>query len=393
MKKIITICAATLMTATVFAQTPQKMSYQAVIRDGANALVANQTVGMQVSILQGSASGTAAYVETHSAATNTNGLISIEIGGGTVTLGSFAGIDWANGPYFIKTETDPAGGTNYTITGTSQLLSVPYAIFSGNGIRRISSIGDTLSFGNGQYLIIPGVSAANINGIGQFGITKHSCGVDFVHNSSLNYGNMTDQDGNIYKTILIGTQEWMAENLKVSHYRNGDLISIVTNDAIWSNLSSGAACWYNNDSATYQCPYGKLYNWYAVADVRQLCPTGWHAPDETEWSNLINYLDPNSNGGSNVNIVGGKMKTIGTYYWNSPNIGADNSTGFSGLPAGIRYIDGSFNNTGDMGSWWSTSEYNNTQAWLRCFLAYDNAHTNGGLPIKTNGFSVRCIKD
>ena len=119
-----------LMIDTNFAQAPQKMSYQAVIRDGANALVANQTVGMQVSILQGSASGTAVYVETHSAATNTNGLVSIEIGGGTVTVGSFAAIDWANGPYFIKTETDPAGGTNYTITGTTQLLSVPYAMYA-----------------------------------------------------------------------------------------------------------------------------------------------------------------------------------------------------------------------------------------------------------------------
>jgi hypothetical protein len=130
MKKIITICAVILMVASVFAQAPQKMSYQAVIRDASNSLVANQTVGMQVSILQGSASGTAVYVETHSAATNTNGLVSIEIGGGTVTVGSFAAIDWANGPYFIKTETDPAGGTNYTITGTTQLLSVPYAMYA-----------------------------------------------------------------------------------------------------------------------------------------------------------------------------------------------------------------------------------------------------------------------
>ena len=119
-----------LIVTFAFAQAPQKMSYQAVIRDGSNALVQSQSVGMQVSILQGSASGTAVYVETHSAATNTNGLVSIEIGGGTVTVGNFAGIDWANGPYFIKTETDPAGGTNYTITGTTQLLSVPYAMYA-----------------------------------------------------------------------------------------------------------------------------------------------------------------------------------------------------------------------------------------------------------------------
>jgi hypothetical protein len=119
-----------LMIDTNFAQAPQKMSYQAVIRDGANALVVNQTVGMQVSILQGSITGTAVYVETQNAATNTNGLVSIEIGGGIVTLGSFATIDWASGPFFIKTETDPTGGTNYTITGTTQLLSVPYAMYA-----------------------------------------------------------------------------------------------------------------------------------------------------------------------------------------------------------------------------------------------------------------------
>jgi hypothetical protein len=130
MKKIITICAVILMAASVFGQAPQKMSYQAVIRDATNALVANQTVGMQVSILQGSASGAAVYVETQSAATNNNGLVSIEIGGGTVTVGNFNAIDWANGPFFIKTETDPTGGTNYTITGTTQLLSVPYAFYA-----------------------------------------------------------------------------------------------------------------------------------------------------------------------------------------------------------------------------------------------------------------------
>ena len=130
MKKLLNLSILLLLTVTAIAQAPQKMSYQAVIRDASNTLVANQTVGMQVSILQGSASGTAVYVETHSAVTNTNCLVSIEIGGGTVTAGSFAAIDWANGPYFIKTETDPAGGTNYTITGTSQLLSVPYAMYA-----------------------------------------------------------------------------------------------------------------------------------------------------------------------------------------------------------------------------------------------------------------------
>ena len=130
MKKIITICAAILFTASVFAQAPQKMSYQAVIHTSSNALVTSAPVGMQVSILQGSAAGSAVFVETHTPTTNANGLASLEIGAGTAVSGTMAGIDWSAGPYFIKTETDPTGGTNYTITGTSQLLSVPYALYA-----------------------------------------------------------------------------------------------------------------------------------------------------------------------------------------------------------------------------------------------------------------------
>lgn len=132
MKKIISLCAVILLSAGVFAQSPNKMSYQAVIRNASNVLVTNQAIGMRISILQTLPSGTAVYVETQSTTTNANGLVSIEIGGGTVVSGSFAGINWANGPFFIKTETDPAGGANYTITGTSQLLSVPYALYAAN---------------------------------------------------------------------------------------------------------------------------------------------------------------------------------------------------------------------------------------------------------------------
>ncbi len=133
-----TSLAALLMLALAFlpqlamAQAPQKMSYQSVIRNNSNALVINQAIGMRISILQGSASGTAVYVETQTPTTNANGLASIEIGGGVVVSGNFTAINWANGPYFVKTETDPAGGTSYSIVGTSQLLSVPYALFAEN---------------------------------------------------------------------------------------------------------------------------------------------------------------------------------------------------------------------------------------------------------------------
>src|SRR6056297_476610 len=128
MKKLFTILATVLLTASVFAQSPEKMSYQAVIRDVSDNLITDTEVGMQISILQDSESGTEVYVETQTPTTNANGLVSIEIGSGTPVTGTFAGIDWTDGPYFIKTETDPDGATSYTITGTSQLLSVPYAL-------------------------------------------------------------------------------------------------------------------------------------------------------------------------------------------------------------------------------------------------------------------------
>jgi len=130
MKKIYSILAGLLLTASVFAQAPQKMSYQAVIRNSSNALITSTPVGMQISIMQGSPTGTAVYVETQTPSTNANGLVSLEIGTGTIVTGTFAGINWAAGPYFIKTETDPTGGTAYTIAGTNELMSVPYALFS-----------------------------------------------------------------------------------------------------------------------------------------------------------------------------------------------------------------------------------------------------------------------
>lgn len=132
MKKIIFTLVSVITFSMVFAQAPNKMSYQAVVRNSQDALVSNQSVGMRVSILQGTASGSAVYVETHTTTTNNNGLASIEIGGGTPVTSTFSAINWANGPYFVKTETDPTGGTNYSISGTSQLLSVPYALFAGN---------------------------------------------------------------------------------------------------------------------------------------------------------------------------------------------------------------------------------------------------------------------
>lgn len=138
MKSIFNLLLFCLFTGLSLAQAPQKMSYQAVVRNNSNALLTNSPVGMKISILQGSATGNNVFSELHFISTNSNGLVSLEIGGGTTVSGNFSQIDWSNGPYFIKTETDPNGGVNYTITGTTQLLSVPYALHSGTS----SGLGD-----------------------------------------------------------------------------------------------------------------------------------------------------------------------------------------------------------------------------------------------------------
>ena len=195
-------------------------------------------------------------------------------------------------------------------------------------------------------------------------------------------GTVTDIDGNVYTTVTIGSQVWMKENLKVSKYRNGDPIPTNLNNTDWENTTSGAYAIYNNDAAN-NTTYGKLYNWYAVADPRGLCPTGWHVPSDAEWTTLVNFL-----GGSSV--AGGKMKT--TTGWTSPNTAATNESGFSGLPGGNRYYLGSYDVIGNYGLWWSSTESMDTHA-LHRFLDYSSDNSGGYGNGKRNGFSVRCLRD
>jgi len=199
-------------------------------------------------------------------------------------------------------------------------------------------------------------------------------------------------DGYTYTSIVLGNgQEWMAENLRTTSYANGDPIPNITNNTQWSNLTTGAWVHYNNDSQ-YENPYGKLYNWYTVVDTRNVCPTGWHVPSDAEWSTFINYLDPNADGGNNTNTAGGKMKSTGTQYWQSPNQDATNESGFSGLPGGYRGPNGSFFGIGYYGYWWSSTEYDSISAWFR-YLSYDGGSVDRGGNDKRDGFSVRCLRD
>jgi uncharacterized protein (TIGR02145 family) len=203
---------------------------------------------------------------------------------------------------------------------------------------------------------------------------------------------MTDQQGNVYKTILIGTQQWMAENLNTSIYRNGDAIPSGLSNADWENTintQQGAWSHYNND-ASYACPYGKLYNWYACVDARQLCPVGWHVPTDAEWSVLTSNL-----GGEGV--AGGIMKTTGTSeaatgLWNSPNLGATNSSGFSGAPGGGRFDNGDYGYISFYGFWWSSYEVDSNFASYRSLSDGGVSAIRGNLDKRLGG-SVRCLKD
>ena len=206
---------------------------------------------------------------------------------------------------------------------------------------------------------------------------------------------VTDIDGNSYQTVKIGDQWWMAQNLKVTHYRNGEAIPKITDNTEWLNLITGAYCNYNNspDSAA---TWGCLYNWYAVNDTRKIAPAGWHTPTDEEWNELEIFLGI-SRAEADTAVTrgtdeGGKLKESGTTHWASPNIGATNASGFTALPAGDRYYDGHFDNLRYYAIFWSSTGYDSDYAWDR-HLYYDTSEVYRKDFSKRDGFSVRCVRD
>jgi uncharacterized protein (TIGR02145 family) len=379
MRLTLTIVAI-FISALLPAQAPALIPYQAVARDGVGQPLSNAAINARFTIHNETANGTVVWQEVQTVNTNGLGLFSSQLGG----TSSLAAVNWAVGSKFLQVELD--AGSGFFEIGTQQMLSVPYALHAGSVQVNVSPTGDTLFVGEGNFVIIPGLSEAN--GF-TTGTALHSCGAADMHNPDLIYGSMTDQQGNVYKTIVIGTQEWMAENLNTSIYRNGDAIPTNLDNATWQNTTNGAWAYYNND-ASYACPYGKLYNWYVCVDARQLCPVGWHVPTVDEWTVLTDFL-----GGEGV--AGGKMKTTGTIeaamgLWYSPNTSATNSSGFSGAPGGHRYIGGGYSLVGSDGLWWSSSESDAFSALFRG-LVYESSEAYWSLLLKQYGFSVRCLRD
>ena len=235
--------------------------------------------------------------------------------------------------------------------------------------------------------------------------TSYGDEVDF---ETLETNTVTDIDGNIYQTVQIGSQIWMAENLKVTHYADGSAIPLIENNTIWENLehTDKAYCWYNNNTALGDV-YGGLYTWAAAMNgnissdakpsgIQGVCPDGWHLPSDAEWKQMEIYLGMSpaeaDNTGFRGSDEGGMLKESGTSHWVSPNTGATNSSGFTALPGGYRYEDGTYNEVGYLGLFWTTTEYTSLYVW-RHSLAYDHQDIRRFYSTKKHGFSVRCIKD
>ena len=199
---------------------------------------------------------------------------------------------------------------------------------------------------------------------------------------------ITDIDGNVYHSVVIGTQTWMVENLMTTHYNDGTPIPLVTDSASWGKLTTPGYCWYYNNPTAYKNTYGALYNWYAVG-TGKLAPKGWHVPSDSEWTVLTTYL-----GGEK--IAGAKMKEAGSAHWHGswlgPNEGT-NSSGFTAMPAGVRNTKGAFVSMGDGCSWWTSTELTYGIVVLRVI------HVDGPKEIARDGYvkyignSVRCLKD
>ena len=207
--------------------------------------------------------------------------------------------------------------------------------------------------------------------------------------SSIEYGEgATDIDGNTYKSVIIGEQEWMAKNLTTSRYSDGTSIPNVTYGTQWQNFLTGAWCNYNN-SSTNDATYGKLYNWHAV-ETEKLCPTGWHVPTDAEWTVLYNYLG--------VDVYSGRGRTVKTTSgWNAwldgTSGGGTDNYGWGGLPGGYRTSGSSFANVGNQGKWWSSSQaISLNDAWIR-YLDYSSGGMGRTGSGKEDGMSVRCLRD
>jgi uncharacterized protein (TIGR02145 family) len=426
-----------LVSFSLLAQAPQSFSYQAVARNSAGQPLANQEVSLRISILKGGEFGTYVYVETQAGTTNKFGLITKNIGEGSVVSGIFENINWSDGPYYLKIEMDASGGTSFSEMGTSPLLSVPYAMVaktvedgfsvSYNNLRDKPAgidedktddvlltdnqlIQGSKAFSN-TVIFYDGADASNNPVINVANPVNSGDAVNKAYVDQLiariveldaRIGKLEriiyppdttahDADSNIYKTVTIGDQVWMAEDLRTTRYNDGTPITNVTDAIEWVSLTTPAYCWYMNND-TNKIPHGALYNWYAV-NTEKLCPVGWHVPNDEEWKTLemalgMSQYDADQEGWRGTD-EGTKIKS--TTGWVSGS--GTNESGFSANAGGLRdWDEAAFYWMGYYSHWWTSTECGYGTAWDRD-VSYNNTAIFRFPNSKNYGMSVRCLKD
>jgi len=423
-KKVLFFTIFLFCAFTMKAQSPEMFTYQAIIRNSNNVLVADMHVSARVCIKQGSPTGNDVYTETHIVHTNANGLISFNIGNGVVAYGDFSTIQWSNGPFFLEVAVDPHGGNDYSITSTQQLLSVPYALYAqkaGNGFS--GSFNDLTDLP--EIPEVPTNVSAFTNDAGYITMAEVqqlfdslNDRIDILENviyelhdttSVQSCPDMTfplmDYDGNVYSTVMIGTQCWMKDNLRASHYADGTAI------AQGVTTSTTIPYRYRPDNNSMNvATNGYLYNWRAVmrntassnanpSGVQGICPTGWHVPSDAEWAQLTGYLSSNSQyfcENDSVNIAKSMAYSSG---WLSniyscsvgENQATNNSSGFSACPSG--YYIGSYNGFGSTAFFWSATEHSDGEEAWYLSLFYGLPTVGHDSNNKATAFSVRCLRN
>jgi uncharacterized protein (TIGR02145 family) len=387
------------VTAVVFSQAPQSIPYQAVMRYADGTVMSNAAMTITFKIHDVAATGVVVYEETHAVTSNSQGLVSMNVGSGTVVTGGFDNINWGGGNKFLQVLMNAGNGV--VDLGTQQMMSVPYALYAEDVNVRVSLTGDSLFIGN-QVSIVPGVSAANPISLSNYGAIllpgNTTCQSEYISVTGCGGQDSLLYYDRYYSLTEIGGQCWFAENLATDKYSNGDLIPTGLTNTEWTNTTSGAYAIYDNNLEN-DAIYGKLYNWYTTVDTRGVCPTGWHVPSDCEWMFLEGVIGLNSQeqqqgmayrGG----VLGGKLKSMST--WSSPNSAATNQTGFMALPGGWRWGFGtSFSRKGTSGLFWCNSEYDQSAAWYR-ILNYNDGKIgrfNWDFGVKQSAMSIRCIKD
>ena len=427
MKKYLLSAILIVMSVIAIAQVPHAFNYQAILRNDNGSAKSNETIALQISIVDGS--GASVYMEVHNTQTNEFGMVNVVIGEGT-TVADLSTTDWTAGPYFLDITVN---GVNL---GSSPLLSVPYALFAESagelsqgepGDATWNQAGEGIIYTESKVGIGTDEPTAELDVDGDLRVRGDiivdgaggeepvitvSALIDLLNRQGMvpnNFaGTVTDIDGNVYRIVRIGDQVWMADNLRVTRYADGSAIPLVEDQTAWNDLggSDRAYCWYDNDLSLAGI-FGGLYTWAAAMNgaagssanpsgVQGVCPDGWHLPSDAEWKQLEMHLGMSQaeadNTGWRGTGEGGKLKEAGTARWGSPKIAATNSSGFTALPSGSRETFGLFSGLGLYAGFWSTTETIPSLV-LRRGLESERSGIYRATIVKDYGFPVRCLRD